>query len=94
MAISKKQDHTKPITAETIKANPAGADQNNQVDLPMMLSIRQAVEKTNLSYEFLRYLCGAGKIKCFKYGRKYMINAGSLAEFIENGCDIRKPSLK
>ena len=51
---------------------------------PYMASIREAQEVTNLSYEFLRFLCYSGKVKSIKTGNKYMINYESLADFLNN----------
>ena len=85
--MSTKLKYSDPITTENIHLDSVLTDQGQAVTLPMFFSIREAAEKTNLSYEFLRYLCKSGKIKCIRYGRKFMINAGSLVEFIENGCD-------
>lgn len=82
-----KLNFSDPVTTENIHTDSVLTDQEQRITLPLMLSIREAAEKTNLSYEFIRYLCNSGKIKCLRYGRKIMINAGSLVEFIENGCD-------
>lgn len=91
-----KQDRNKPVniselrtcpeelinaeTPEMIKASTRTANY-----LPEMLSISEAVEKTNLSYEYLRYLCYSGRVNHIRCGRKYMIDSGALAEFIKRG---------
>ena len=98
MPIYEKNDSTKPITAEKLGSLPTGMkhaetpegfnapDQGiRQAPLPEMLSITQAVERTNLSYEYLRHLCASGKIVTVKAGKKYLINSFSLAEFLNKG---------
>lgn len=94
-----KQDHTKPITgiehrtvpgelfkAETPEDIRLTREQlSSSISLPEMLSIMEASERTNLSYEFLRYLCSKNKINYIRCGRKYMIDSESLAEFIKRG---------
>ena len=95
-----KQEYNKPITVADLRINPeelAEAETPEMITanmrtatknvhfLPEMLSISQAVERTNLSYEYLRYLCYSGKVNHIKCGRKYMIDSGSLAEYIKRG---------
>lgn len=50
--------------------------------IPIMLTINQAVEKTGLSYDYLRKLCLQGKIAFVKVGSKYLINQEKLALFL------------
>lgn len=93
-----KQDHNKPITTdklrtvselqeaetpESIKCTPEQL--SSSISLPEMLSIVEACERTNLSYEYLRYLCYSGKVNHIRCGKKYMIDSSSLAEFIKRG---------
>ena len=100
LLIPLKQDREKPITADKLRTLPDEIETavapaavinkmreatNNVHFLPEMLSISQAVEITNLSYEYLRYLCYSGKINHIRCGRKYMIDSSSLAEFIKRG---------
>lgn len=91
-----KQKYDKPITVDNLRTCPgelaeaetpeaANGYVRSKTTLPEMLSITQAVEKTNLSYEYLRYLCYSGKVNHIKCGRKYMIDSDSLAEYIRNG---------
>lgn len=78
------EDFAEAETPEKITENMRVATKNVHF-LPEMLSISQAVERTNLSYEYLRYLCYSGKVNHIKCGRKYMIDSGSLAEYIKRG---------
>ncbi len=91
-----KQENNKPVTVADLRTCPGelaeaetpemmkGNERNTNI-LPEMLSISQAVERTNLSYEYLRFLCYSGKVNHIKCGRKYMIDSGSLAEYIKRG---------
>lgn len=79
------------MNAETPETIPDAVIQNmkgktrNVHFLPEMLSINEAANITNLSYEYLRYLCYQNKINHIRCGRKYMIDSSSLAEFIKRG---------
>ena len=52
--------------------------------LPEMLSIKDASERTNLSYEFIRYLIDQGYVKYVRSGNKFFVNSFSLAEYLNN----------
>ena len=52
--------------------------------LPEMLSLKEASELTNLSYELLGFLCKQNKVKHIKSGNKYLINSFALAEYLNN----------
>lgn len=57
-----------------------------------MISLRQAVEETGLSYHFLRGLCLSGDVKSVRSGTKFYLNYRSLMAFcgepVESGeCD-------
>lgn len=94
-----RQDLSKPYSADSLRTRPEDLMQaetpetgykgseikKKAVNLPEMLSISEAMERTNLSYEYLRYLCYSKKVNHIKCGRKYMIDSGSLAEFIKSG---------
>ena len=99
MSISKKIDNSKPITANRLRSYPAELDHAETPErgqiipdqasmstyLPEMLSVNEAAEKTNISAEYLRYLCYSGKVNHIKCGRRYMIDSGALAEYIKKG---------
>ncbi len=52
--------------------------------LPEMLSLKEASELTNLSYELLGFLCKKNKVNHIKSGNKYLINSFALAEYLNN----------
>ncbi|CBK77114.1 DNA binding domain, excisionase family [[Clostridium] cf. saccharolyticum K10] len=52
---------------------------------PVMLTLRQAAKETGLSYSYLRKLCLEGKIVFVKSGRKYLVNAERLKEYLNEG---------
>lgn len=91
-----KQKSCEPITIDNLRVSPENLAQAETPEtvrdhemksknLPKLLSISQAVEATNLSYEYLRYLCYSNKINHLRCGRKYMIDPDSLAEYIRSG---------
>ena len=41
---------------------------------PFMLSIREAANRSGMSYDSIRKLCLAGKIRFIRCGSKYLIN--------------------
>ncbi len=43
-------------------------------DAPFMLSIRETSNRSGLSYDSIRKLCLAGKIRFIRCGSKYLIN--------------------
>lgn len=58
-----------------------GKDVSN---VPIMKTINECKELTNLSYQYLRSLIRNKKIKYIKAGNRYYINFHSLASFLEN----------
>ena len=54
-----------------------------------MISLKQAVQETGLSYHFLRNLCLSGDVKSVRSGTKFYLNYRSLMAFcgetIEDG---------
>lgn len=78
-----KQDYKKGVSKPVINKRPEIIPEGVKFP-PYMMSILESVEVTNLSYEFLRFLCKSGKVKCIKTGNKYMINSESLADFLNN----------
>ncbi len=78
-----KNDYTKGVSKPERPQISASVPEGVKLP-PYMGSIRETQEVTNLSYEFLRWLCKSGKVKCIKTGNKYMINYESLADFLNN----------
>ncbi len=52
---------------------------------PRMLTIKQVVAETNLSYEFIRQLCLQNKIVFIKAGNKYLINWDKFIDYLNRG---------
>lgn len=49
---------------------------------PRMLTIKQVVAETNLSYEFIRQLCLQNKIVFIRSGNKYLINFEKFVDYL------------
>ena len=58
---------------------------NERINFPTMLSLKEASEETGLAYETLRKCCHRGKIKYIQSGKKWLINADSLARYMNEG---------
>jgi len=54
-------------------------------EIPRMLTIGGAAEKTGLSYEHVRRMCLEEKLVYVKAGNKYLINSNHLAEYLNHG---------
>ena len=55
------------------------------MEIPEMVSIRQAAARTGLSYDYIRKLCLQQKIVYVKAGTKYLVNFGKLIIFLNDG---------
>ena len=53
--------------------------------IPKMITLLEASELSGLSYDRLRKLCLAGKVVYIRSGRKILINADKLAEYLNHG---------
>ena len=54
--------------------------------VPQMWSVKEAAQNTNTATSFIRRLLRENKIKYIKTGKKFLINAKSLCDFLD-GCD-------
>ena len=54
--------------------------------IPKMITLNEASELSGLSYDFLRKRCMDGTLVHIRSGRKYLINADKLAEYLNEGC--------
>lgn len=54
----------------------------NEFLIPQLWSIREAAEHTHVSSYYIRQLVKNGKVKSIKTGKKYLINAFSLCNFL------------
>lgn len=50
--------------------------------LPTMLTIKQCVEETGLSYDRIRKLCLENRIVYIRSGNKYFVNKEKLAAYL------------
>lgn len=60
------------------------------MEIPEMVSLREASRRTGLSYDFLRALCLQGRIAFIRTGVKYLVNLGRLVDFLNNGGNERE----
>lgn len=58
-----------------------------EVQVPEMITVREAAARTGLSYDYVRKLCLQGKIVFRTVGNKRLVNLGKLAEYL-NGSEI------
>lgn len=59
------------------------------VELPIMMTVRQAAEKFGLSPAFVRKLCRKGSVRYIAVGRtRWLVNERSLVQFLEQGSPI------
>lgn len=54
-------------------------------ELPKMLTIKEASDKTGLSYNHIRQMCLSGRLVYVKAGSKFLINSSRLMEYLNNG---------
>ena len=63
---------------------------DNVIDLiPEMITLREASDRTGISYDWLRKLCLQGKIVHIRAGNKYLLNFRKLIDYLNTGdqCD-------
>lgn len=53
--------------------------------IPTMWTLKEASGQTGLSYDHLRKLCLQGKIVYVRAGTKYLVNAGKLIDYLNQG---------
>ena len=53
--------------------------------MPEMITIKEAAQRTGLSYDFLRKSCLKGQIVHIRAGSKFLINFGKLVEWLNEG---------
>lgn len=53
--------------------------------IPTMLTLKEAAEKTGLSYDCLRKMCLQKKIVYITAGKKFLVNEEKLVEYLNNG---------
>lgn len=72
------------LTQNNIEDEKIGT-QPSEDNVPKMIPLKQASEQTGLSYYALRGLCLENKIIYVKSGSKYLVNFGSLVDFLNRG---------
>ena len=53
--------------------------------IPKMITLNEAAELSGLSYSFLREHCLDGTLVHIRSGRKFLLNADKLAEYLNSG---------
>ena len=56
-----------------------------EMTIPTMITIKEAAEKTGISYSRIRTLWLEGKIVHIKAGRRFLINLEKLIEYLNTG---------
>lgn len=57
----------------------------NAIEIPRMLTIRETAELFNLPIHFVRQKVGSGEVVSVRAGRKFLVNAESVSEFLRTG---------
>ena len=55
------------------------------VFVPAMWTLREAAQRTGLSYDWLRKACLRGELVHIKCGTKFLLNAERLADYLNAG---------
>ncbi len=55
------------------------------MNIPQMVTIRQASERTGVSYDAIRKMCLNNQIVYIKAGNKFLINFGKLVDYLNTG---------
>lgn len=58
---------------------------NDVIRFPKMATIKEAAQQTGLSAYFIRQLCRAGHVRYVVAGHRWLINADSLAAYLDAG---------
>ena len=58
-------------------------------NVPKMVSLRTASEKTGLSYECLRQICINGEIVHMRSGVNYLVNLKKLEDYLDVGKGVK-----
>lgn len=65
-----------------MRSQPGGGDKVVQEMYPRMETLRSAAAQTGLPYSTLRNLCLAGQVVHIRVGKKFYVNMGRLAEYL------------
>ena len=58
---------------------------SDSIQVPVMLTIREAARRSGLSYDAIRKLCLQRKIVFIRVGTKYLVNWERFCEFLNGG---------
>lgn len=59
---------------------------DNLIELiPEMVTLREASQRTGISYDWLRKLCLQGRIVHIRAGSKYLVNFRKLIDYLNKG---------
>lgn len=58
---------------------------SSTVEIPRMLSIREAAKEVGLSYNHIRSLCQSGSIVSIRVGNRTLVNREKLIAFLNSG---------
>ena len=61
---------------------------SDSIQVPVMLTIREAAQKSGLSYDAIRKLCLQRKIVFIRVGSKYLVNWLKFCEFLNGGGEV------
>ena len=53
--------------------------------VPTMVSIREASQRTGLTYILIKDICDSGRIVYIRSGKKYLVNFDSLLRLLQQG---------
>ena len=71
---------------DEIRRDTGTADrQQDEGEVPVMLTIKEASQATGLSYDFLHKLCVRNQVVNVRAGSKYLINQRKLVEYLNTG---------
>ena len=59
-----------------------------RMNIPRMLTIREASRETGLSYNHIRSLCRDGKVVSIRAGNRILINRDKLIEYLNSGKEV------
>jgi excisionase family DNA binding protein len=58
---------------------------SESIVFPKMLTVAEAAQQSGLAVYRVRALCASGRVRNVRAGRKVLVNAGSLAAYMEQG---------
>ena len=56
----------------------------NEVNVPTMLSVEEVRKKFAISKQYTYHLAKSGKVKAIKCGNRFLLNAQSVSDYLNN----------